>query len=395
MISGKIKKSRVMILSGVFCLAGLVAAWLESSNRSSERAKIRFVPQTTPLFPDLQAQTLPVSTTSPAPEVHSASSVVLPGGRIRAFWFAGSKEGAADVAIWSAEFDGASWQQAHIVLDRETLARGTRRFIRKLGNPVIHLDGDGRLHLYVVSVSLGGWSGSAVNRVVYHDDACGEIAQIDRLIASPILNLGTLVRGLIFEQEDGIDVLPAYHESIRKFPQILRVGRDGRVTHRKRVKVEGKLFQPWALVGEGGDLEMFLRRGEGTEARVHHVISSDNGEKWSEPQALEIENPNSGISAVRLNDGSYLKAVNPNTKRRSELVLLRGETATGPWHHAFDVDTAARQEDEGHFTRVEYSYPWLKLDAEGVVHLFYTWNRREIRHLRIGQRQLIDAGGGL
>jgi len=394
MFSGEYKKSRVKILSGVFCLAGLVAALDESASRGTAVPGIRVVAQTTQLLSDKQAQILPVSTSCPAPSVHSASSVALPDGRIMAFWFGGSKEGASDVAIWSSVFAGESWEQARVVLDRETLARGTRRFIRKLGNPVVHLDGDGRLHLYVVSVSLGGWSGSAINRVVFRDDSCRAIDHIDRLIATPVLNLGTLVRGVIFEQEDGVDVLPAYHESIRKFPQILRVGVDGRVKDRQQVKVTGKLFQPWALVGEGGNLEMFLRRGEGTEARVHHVVSSEGGEKWSEPQALETGNPNAGISAIRLDDGSYLKAVNPNTERRSELVLLRSRSATGPWHLAFEVDNAGRQADEGHFKRVEYSYPWLMRDSTGIIHLFYTWNRREIRHLQIGQQALINAGGG-
>lgn len=390
---GKFKKSGVNILSGVFCLVGLLAAYLESSRRSLEGAKIRLAPQAAQRLSDRPAQILPVSTGSPAPAVHAASAVVLPDGRIRAFWFAGSKEGAADVAIWSAEFANESWGQAQIVLDRETLAWGTRRFIRKLGNPVIHLNDDGRLHLYVVSVSLGGWSGSAINRVVYRNDTCREIDHIDRLIASPVLNLGTLVRGTIFEQENGQDVLPAYHESFRKFPQILRVGRDGRVTHRQTVKVRGKLFQPWALAREGGELEMFLRRGEGTEARVFHASSSEGGGKWSEPQALETENPNSGVSVIRLDDGSYLKAANPNAERRSELVLMRSQSAAGPWHPVFEVDNAERQADEKHFRRVEYSYPWLMIDQEGIIHLFYTWNRREIRHFRIGQRQLIEVGG--
>lgn len=390
----KFKRDRVMILSGVFCLVGLVFALVESGGREPVGARFRVIPQTTRLLSDRQPGILPVSTSCPSPSVHSASSVLLPGGGIRAFWFGGSREGAADVAIWSAEFVDEAWQPAHVVLDRASLARGTRRFIRKLGNPVVHLDGDGRLHLYVVSVSIGGWSGSAINRVVYRDDTCAAIDHVERLITSPILNLGTLVRGSIFEQENGVDVLPAYHESIRKFPQILKVGHDGRVLYRQKIKVDGELFQPWALAREDGDLEIFLRRGEGTEARIHHAVSSDNGSRWSEARALETENPNAGISAIRLDDGSYLKAVNPNTEHRSSLALLRSATASGPWHHAFEVDNAERQDDEVHFKGVEYSYPWLMRDSEGIIHLFYTWNRSEIRHLRIGQRQLIDAGGG-
>ena len=41
------------------------------------------------------------------PSVHSATAVELDGGRIRAYWFGGSREGARDVSIWTAEWDGA------------------------------------------------------------------------------------------------------------------------------------------------------------------------------------------------------------------------------------------------------------------------------------------------
>tara|TARA_R100000750_G_scaffold58477_1_gene46213 strand:+ start:420 stop:725 length:306 start_codon:yes stop_codon:yes gene_type:complete len=42
------------------------------------------------------------------PLVHAASMVELPDGTLRAFWFAGSREGAADVAIHSSVFDPQS-----------------------------------------------------------------------------------------------------------------------------------------------------------------------------------------------------------------------------------------------------------------------------------------------
>ena len=42
-------------------------------------------------------------------QVHAASAVELSDGRIRSFWFAGSREGAKDVAIRSAVFDPAQW----------------------------------------------------------------------------------------------------------------------------------------------------------------------------------------------------------------------------------------------------------------------------------------------
>lgn len=118
----KFKQECVMILSGIFCLTGLVVALIESGARTSPPSRIRVVAETNRLLSDRQAEILTVSTSCPAPSVHSASAVELPDGRIRAFWFGGSREGAADVAIWSAEFAGGAWQPARVVLDRATLA---------------------------------------------------------------------------------------------------------------------------------------------------------------------------------------------------------------------------------------------------------------------------------
>ena len=42
-------------------------------------------------------------------------------------------------------------------------AQGVNRYIRKLGNPVVTRDAAGRIWLFYVSVSVGGWSGSAIN----------------------------------------------------------------------------------------------------------------------------------------------------------------------------------------------------------------------------------------
>jgi len=61
--------------------------------------------QNTPSKPSIAN---PMSTWLPetgAASVHAASLIALKDGAIRAFWFAGSREGAADVVINSAVFD--------------------------------------------------------------------------------------------------------------------------------------------------------------------------------------------------------------------------------------------------------------------------------------------------
>lgn len=331
-----------------------------------------------------------ISAGSPAPSVHSATAVELSDGSIRAYWFGGSREGAGDVAIWSAVRRDGVWSAPENVVDRDEVSHGTRRLVRKLGNPVAHVGEDGRVSLFVVSVSLGGWSGSAINRIVL-DREGRLIGSMNRLVASPILNLGTLVRGAAITGVSGEVLLPAYHETVKKFPQLLRIGTDGRVWTRGGPMVRGDLFQPWMLASRGAGGDLFLRRGEGAEEKIHHSHEKGEGE-WSAPVAIPVPNPNAGISALRLSDGSLLLAANPDAGSRESLVLLRAATPAGPWKTVFVVDTPERESEERELPRVEYSYPWLMMDGEGSVHLFYTWNRREIRHWRIGQDRLKDEG---
>lgn len=331
-----------------------------------------------------------ISIASPAPSVHSATAVELADGSVRAYWFGGSREGAGDVAIWSGLWQGGSWSTPEIVVDRDQVSHGTRRLVRKLGNPVASVGEDGRVTLFVVSVSIGGWSGSAINRIVL-DRQGRRVSSMNRLVASPILNLGTLVRGAALPGAPGEVLLPAYHETIKKFPQVLRVGSDGRVWTRGGPMVRGDLFQPWMLGSSGMGGDLFLRRGEGAEEKIHHSHEEGEGE-WSEPVPIPVANPNAGISALRLSDGSLLLAANPDAGSRENLVLLRAARPEGPWERVFVVDTSERESDERELSRVEYSYPWLMMDREGVVHLFYTWNRREIRHWRIGQDRLKGEG---
>lgn len=376
---------------GLFCLAAWVAAMVESSSRRSgifEGAGAKTAPSPPVERPTLRTR---VSSGTLAPSVHAPSAVELPDGGIRAFWFAGEREGAPDVAIWSADFDGTGWSPPKEVVDRELVARGTRRYLRKLGNPVAHVDAEGQIILIVVSVSFGGWSGSAINRIVFDGEA-PSVLSVNRLVATPVMNLGTLVRGAAFTGIDGTLLLPAYHESLKKFPQLLHLDLEGRVLSREGPAVRGNVFQPWKLAAwDGGEAEIFLRRGAGKEEKVFY--SRRVGEGWSDPVAIPVPNPNAGISAARLADGTLILAANPHVESRSGLVLLRASDPSGPWETAFVVESEERGEEEGDFQKLEYSYPWLLIDKEGSVNLFYTWNRKEIRHLRLAQNSLRGKGG--
>lgn len=333
-----------------------------------------------------QPLTHKVSVPSPVPSVHAATAIEMGDGTLQAFWFGGAREGAKDVSIWGSIYDGKTWSKPAIVVSRDTIAQGTGRYIRKLGNPVAVRVGE-EVHLYVVSVSVGGWSGSALNRVVLDRD-WNRVGRTGRLVGNPLLNLGTLIRAAPYQLEGGDLVFPAYHEMMEKFPQMLRVRSDGRVVDRISVPVDEDLFQPWALVPEAGAVELFLRRGADVAPEVHVSDSRDHGETWNEAREIGLPNPNAGISAVGMDDGSVLLAANPDEGGRGNLTLFRAPEITGPWKPVYKVDTEKREDDEKDIEQIEYSYPWLMKTSDGLIHLFYTWNRTQIRHLQISQQNL-------
>ncbi|MGB3596724.1 MAG: exo-alpha-sialidase, partial [Pseudomonas neustonica] len=97
--------------------------------------------------------------------VHASSVTSLPSGALMSVWFAGSREGAADVQIRASRYDAIAgeWGPELILATRESTSTAIQRHIRKLGNPVIALAPDDRLWLFYVSVSIGGWAGSTIN----------------------------------------------------------------------------------------------------------------------------------------------------------------------------------------------------------------------------------------
>ena len=127
---------------------------------------------------------------------HASAITALPNGDLLSVWFAGSREGAADVQIRGARFDvrSGTWGEEMILATRESTQRGLQKHIRKLGNPVVVVTPDERLWMFYVSVSIGGWAASSIN-AMFSDDLGNTWSTPRQLVTSPFLNISTLVRG--------------------------------------------------------------------------------------------------------------------------------------------------------------------------------------------------------
>ena len=318
--------------------------------------------------------------------VHSATLTELPQGGVQAFWYGGSREGARDVGIYTARLlpNERSWTLPREVMTRPRLSEELGRYIKKLGNPVAFLDASGQVWLFFVSVSVGGWSGSAINAMVSQDG--GEtFGPVKRLVTSPAFNVSTLVRGRPVQMRDGSITLPVYHEFLGKFAELLRLDPDGVVLEKKRLTLGRRHIQPVLVPEDPETANVFLRYAGETDKRIHYVSTDDAGREFTAPRGSNLPNPDSAIDAVRVAGHALLMVYNHSEVARHILALAVSEGDPGHWTRIHDLEHA----EAG--TGQLFSYPSILRDQAGRTHVVYTHNRTYIKHVMFNDAWLADA----
>lgn len=356
-------------------------------------------------------------------QTHAASMAELPDGRIRAFWFAGSREGAADVAIHSSVFDPSTgvWGDEHVLLTRAQVSEGLGRYVRKLGNVVPMVDDDGRLRLYMVVVSFGGWAASRLAVAESMDD--GESWRIsDGLVTSPFFNLSTLVKAPPIRFSDGSIGLPVYHELAAKFGEVLRLDDENRILERSRIGRLRESLQPLVLVDSPANAVAFLRNANNSRPGIlWRSDTGDMGESWSPLSDGHLPNPGSAVGGVRLGDGHWLLVANNNAVERDDLYILETRDHGRSWStvHAMHDDAELRERAvsidnfrsmvsarmthigagpttaeqharvmkaavlnncRGERCLSQFDYPYVIRTRNGDIHIVYSWKKSLIAH---------------
>ncbi len=320
------------------------------------------------------------------PSVHSATAIEIAGGDLRAFWYGGSREGATDVAIYSSVFDAETdtWRPEQQVTTREETQKDLARYIKKLGNPVVTRDRGGRLWLFYVSVSIGGWSGSAINARSSADDG-RTWSRASRLVTSPFLNLSTLVKGPAIHYADGMLGLPVYHELLGKFGELARLDENARVIGKTRLSWGQSSLQPVVVPLDGERALALMRRSGRSAPRILATETSDAGRHWTAPRPTSVSNPDAAIAALRSQDGELLLAFNDSEHDRSHLTLALSNDRGQSWQSIHVLDPPAPVVAGG----ARFAYPWLVQGTNGEFHLLYTWNRERIVHVRFNREWLL------
>ncbi len=322
------------------------------------------------------------------PEVHSAAAIELADNNIMAFWYGGTREGHKDVNLYKNIWHNSQlqWGKESTITSRLHTRDGTSRYIRKLGNPVVTRGPDNSIWLFYVSVSIGGWAGSAINLIISYDEG-DSWSPAKRLITSPFFNISTLLKGSPIHYTDGSIGLPVYHEFLGKFAELLRLDSLGNVIDKTRLSWGKTSLQPVIVPFSSAQAISMMRYHGDPPHRILSQYTKDSGLSWSAVEKTTLPNPNAGIHAIQLSDGQLLLAFNNHEDEREDMTLATSGNQAKSWEIKKVIEKDHLEEPDN---AKQFAYPWLLQTKNGNIHLLYTWHKSHIKH-QIFNRQWLES----
>lgn len=302
----------------------------------------------------------------PVPAVHASTITELPGGQLVASWFGGSRESAPDVCIYTSVFAKGKWSAPTIA------ATGTDKKIRyATWNPVLITTRAGKLLLfYKAGPSPRDWWGL----MKYSTDKGRTWSKAEKLpegILGPIKNKPV-------QLANGTLLHPSSTESKDEKQWHIHVELSDSTGHNwRKVGINCDTFgviQPSALFHPGNRLQLVCRSRQNV---IVQTFSDDNGETWTPLTRQTTRNPNSGIDAVTTKSGLQVLIYNPAvmgadwSAGRNELRVAVSKDGEN-WNDVYELE----KQSTG-----EFSYPAVIQTRDGLLHITYTYNRKNIKHV--------------
>jgi len=303
----------------------------------------------------------------PFPSCH-ASTIIQNGKGLLAAWFGGTAERNPDVGIWVSSYKKGKWSTPVEVANG--IQHKDKRY--PCWNPVLYNSGGRILLFYKVGPSPSTWWGELITS----DDKGRTWSRSYRLpedIIGPVKNKPVKL-------DNGILLCPSSTEDEGWRLHMEFTSDNGLSWERTNALNERTTgaIQPSILIHPGNRLQLVCRS---TVSKILTAWSDDSGHTWSELEPLSLPNPNSGIDAVTLKDGRHILIYNHLTKGRYMISAAISDDG-------LEWEAAALLENEKPGT--EFSYPAVIQTNDGLIHITYTWNRRQIKHVVLNP-ELITA----
>lgn len=304
-------------------------------------------------------------------QCHASTLEETADGILLASWFGGSHEGNKDVVIWGSTFDGNQWTDPQIWADG--IDDGVQY---PCWNPVlIRPKNKKEIYLYYkVGPNPREWWGK-VKVSQDNGKTWSEGSKLPDGILGPIKNKPVeLSNGTILSPSSIELTEDRWVAHIEKSTDNQKTWRIIPIDYESAYNV----IQPSILIHKNGDLQVLCRSKEG---KVMSSFSADQGESWSPLRPTNLINPNSATDAIPYKD-DFLIVYNPDIpgkdwwEGRTKLRLAASDNGLN-WNDILVLE----DEDKG-----EFSYPTIFQDSKGKIHITYTHNRKNIKHIILTEK---------
>ncbi|MGQ4001513.1 exo-alpha-sialidase [Francisellaceae bacterium CB299] len=287
-----------------------------------------------------------------------ASSVTKIGDTLFATWYSGSKEAShnTNIMFTSAKKTNDHWQfsKPKTIMNADKYQAIFKKGIHHLGNPSILSQGN-RIWLFFSS-SSGGWATSSLN-IIYSDNYGETWSSPKPILNSPIFNYSTLTRGAaVLLTNDGF-ALPVYKEFNNLAGRWLVFNKDGQLINISEMTTNGVTLQPTVVPLSKEHAIAYYREMSSSKKKIYTNESFDAGKTWTTGNFTKLNNPDAGISALKVKDGIVL-AYNNSTKDRLNLSLAYKRDGSSKWRNIYTFPNKDKH---------LLAYPTLIADRENLL----------------------------
>ncbi|OOQ59764.1 sialidase family protein [Mucilaginibacter pedocola] len=306
---------------------------------------------------------------APFKNCHASTIVEAKTGELLLACFGGSQEGKNDVVIWAGKINAEGKVAPVQVADGK--GKDSTQF--PCWNPVLLKKKDGQMVLfYKIGPNPREWWG--MYKTSNDEGATWSAAtRLPDGILGPIKNKAVQLK-------NGTILCPSSVELANGHWKVLMEQTDADFKKWISTPVDTAskfdVIQPSVLFYGGRKLQILCRSKQGT---VVQAWSKNNGKAWSALAKTTLLNPNSGTDAVTLKNGKQLIVYNPDVPgkdwwngRANLRVAISSDGQK--WEDIMELE---------HGTKEEYSYPAIIQTKDGLVHITYTYDRKNIKYVVI------------